>query len=241
MCLMAELSMEKIAREEKLPTPTRPEELQELQLSETRGANGVAGDVLKDVPPHGEKEKGAFDLAAELEADEPIEGKVSREITTEKMYGFEEIFKELQGMNASSEAHQSFYYYMGMACQEMGFIDEAIEQFQTALEKGQNPFESAHFLGLCYREKSCWNEARQSFEQALRVEGISQDEIRRVKNELALIDLEKKREKELNGSSSETPVGSQELNLLYHSPSQKKKMEKTTISPTAAGMKEFSL
>jgi tetratricopeptide (TPR) repeat protein len=210
-------------------------------LSEPRGANGVAGNVLKNVPPQGQKEKEAFDLAAELEAGEPIEGKVCRGITTEKMYGFEEIFKELQGMSASSEANQSFYYYMGMACREMGFIDEAIEQFQTALKKGQNPFESARLLGLCYREKSCWNEARQSFEQALRVEGISQDEIRRVKNELALIDLEKKREKELNGSSSETPVGSQELKLLYRSPGQKKKIETTTISPTATRIKEFSL
>jgi hypothetical protein len=45
----------------------------------------------------------------------------------------------------------------------------------------------------------------------------------RVKNELALIDLEKKKEEESNGLSSETPLRSQELELLCRSLNQKKK------------------
>jgi len=238
MCLMAELSMHKIAMKEKAQSPTRPEE---LQFSEPRGGNGTAGNVLQGVPPDGENKSGAFDLGAELEAGEPIEAKVFKEITTEKIYGFEEIFKELQKTSAESMAYSNFYYNMGVACQEMGFIDEAIDQFQIALEKGQNPFESAHLMGLCYREKSRWNEARQSFDKALKVKGISQDKVLRVKKELALIDLEEKREEESNGFSSETPVGSQELKLLYRSQNQTKKTENATFGRTLKGMKEFSL
>jgi len=206
MCLMAELSMQKIAREEKLPIPAGPEE---LPLPEPSGANAAAGNVAKAVSPDEEKTKGAFDLGAELEAGQPMEGKVFKDITTEKICGFQEILKEMKETNAASVAKPIFFYNMGVACQEMGFIDEAIEQFQIALERGQNPFEAAHLLGLCYREKSCWNEARQSFEEALKVKGITEDEVRRIKNELALIDSEKKREEEFNGFSSESPVGSQ--------------------------------
>jgi tetratricopeptide (TPR) repeat protein len=193
------------------------------------GANATAGNVLQGVPPDGERKEGAFDLGAELEAGEAIEAKVFKDITTEKIYGFQEILKELKETNALSKAYPIFFYNMGVACQEMGFIDEAIEQFQIALEKGQNPFEAAHSLGLCYRERSCWNEARQSFEEALKVKGISQEKVLQVKNELALIELEKKREEKSNGFSSESSVGSQELRLLYRSRNQKKKMQTATF------------
>jgi tetratricopeptide (TPR) repeat protein len=226
MFSMAELSMHKIAREEKPQTSTQPEE---SRFFEPRGANATAGNVPQYVPPDEETKKGAFDLGAELEAGEPIEGKAFKDITTEKVYGFEAIFKELQGTSSASLAYQNFHYYMGLACQEMGFIDEAIEQFQIALERGQNPFEAAHLLGLCYREKSCWNEARQSFEEALKVKGITQDKVQRIKNELALIDLEKKREEESNGFSNENPIGSHELRLLYRTHKQKKEIETATF------------
>ncbi len=226
MFLLAELSMKKIARGEKAQTPIRPEE---LQFSEPRGANTTAGNVPKGPPPDEEKKKGAFDLGAELEGGAPIEGKVFKDITTEKIYGFQEILKEMKETNAASMSNPIFFYNMGVVCQEMGFIDEAIEQFQIALERGQNPFETAHLLGLCYRGKSCWNEARQSFEEALKVKGITQDKVQRIKNELALIDLEKKRKEESKGYSSESPVGSQELRLLYRTHKQKKEIEAATF------------
>ena len=56
------------------------------------------------------------------------------------------LFKELKKMKISTEAYPQFNFHMGAACREMGLIDEAIEQFKVALEKGQNPLGAAHSL-----------------------------------------------------------------------------------------------
>jgi hypothetical protein len=69
----------------------------------------------------------------------------------------------------------------------MGCIDEAIEQFKIALEKGQNPCGAAHLLGCCFLDKRLREEARRSFEGTLKMEGIPKEKIREIKNELALI------------------------------------------------------
>jgi tetratricopeptide (TPR) repeat protein len=222
MCRMAELSMHRIARKEKTPAPTPTEK---NQLLEPEVANPKAADAFQGVSPAGEEKKGAFNLSAELEADEPMADKIFKGIIAEKgSCGFEEILQELKKTSALSTTYPDFNYHMGVACREMGFIEEAIEQFQIALEKEQKSFEAALLLGLCYCEKRCWNEARQSFEEALKVMGISQEMILKVKYQLALVDAEEKRE-EANGFSSFSPVGSQELRLLYRSESQKKEKE----------------
>ena len=86
--------------------------------------------------------------------------------------------------------------FRGVACVEAGLIDDAIEQFQIAYEKKQNVFEAAHLLGLCFKEKSMWEEAHQAFAKALRVDGISQQNILAVKYELGLILKEQGKTKE---------------------------------------------
>ena len=86
----------------------------------------------------------------------------------EKIYGFEEIFKELKETSGPSAVDPNFNYNLGVASREMGFLDDAIEQFQIALEKEQNPFEAANMLGLCHKEKGQWEEAAQAFQKALK-------------------------------------------------------------------------
>jgi len=169
-------------------------------------------------PQSSKIEETLFDLNAQLQGGEPVGIKGSNEMDTEKSYGFEEILKELKRRNVSTRAYPQFNFHMGVACREMGFINEAIEQFQMAFEKGQNPFETAHLLGHCFREKGCWDEARRSFGEALKVEGISPERVQEIRDDLALIDWEEKKEKdEANGISVEAP-GKQELALLYRSP-----------------------
>jgi tetratricopeptide (TPR) repeat protein len=236
LVLMAELSSEEIAAEKKIQMSKEFGEFQEAE-SGNRGRT----DITEVVLPEGGKEEICFDLGAELEAGESRESKVFKEVKTDKIYGFEEILREMKVNSALSEDYPNFNYSMGALCREMGFIDEAIEQFQIAWEKGQNPFEAAHLLGLSYRERSCWNEARQSFEKALTVEGISHEKILKVKNELALIALEKKGEEEADGLSSESPVGGQELRLLYRSQNQKKKTETIPLGRTQKVSKELSV
>jgi tetratricopeptide (TPR) repeat protein len=102
--------------------------------------------------PQAEKEE-FFDLGAELETRKSIEGAGMKEISMDQIFGFEEILKELKRTVAPGEIYPNFNYHMGLASLEMGFIDEAIVQFQMAIEKGQNPFEAARMLDTCFSKK----------------------------------------------------------------------------------------
>ena len=133
-------------------------------------------------------EKDYFDLGAELETLEPAKITDYKKINTmEKVYGFEEIFKELKQTSGPSVVDPNFNYNMGVASREMGFWDDAIEQFQIALESGQNPFEAANMLGLCYKEKGLLDEAAKALEKAIKIKEVSGEKLLEVKYELGLI------------------------------------------------------
>jgi tetratricopeptide (TPR) repeat protein len=161
-----------------------------------------------------------FDLGAELEDGKNIGYERFEEITTEKSYGFEEILKELKRTSGPSKVDPNFNYNMGVACREMGFVDEAIEQFQSAFEAGQKPFEAAYLLGLCFQDRGQPIEARQSFEKALKVEGASTDKLREL--ELTLIGMDQKREQRIVEFLKGTKVGGPQPKASFSS--QNKKM-----------------
>ncbi len=128
-----------------------------------------------------------FDLGAELETSNSLESLEPKNVETQKLSGFEDILKELKEVSGPSTAYPLFNYQMGVACREMGFIDDAIEQFKIAYKKGQDPFEAANMLGLCYKGKGMWEDARQAFEKALKVKGIPPERTLEVKYEMGLI------------------------------------------------------
>jgi len=112
----------------------------------------------------------------------------SKEISQgEKVYGFEEIFKELKETSGPSAVDPNFNYNLGVASRELGFLEDAIEQFQIALEKNQNAFEAATLMGLCYKEKGQWSEAALALQKALHIQGIPKHKVIEVKYELGLI------------------------------------------------------
>lgn len=157
----------------------------------TAGEGAVFGEptpLSTEFPAGGEKKSDFFDLGAMLESAEAPQGSGPKEIAPmEKICGFEEIFKELKENSGPSAVDPNFNYNLGVASREMGFTEDAIEQFRIALEKDQNPFEAANMLGLCYKETEQWDEAVQSFQKALRMEGIPREKILEVKYELGLI------------------------------------------------------
>ena len=179
---MAELSMHKIAMGEQVGAPS-----EESHFPETKSGNASRGNAPQSVPSGGEKGGIAFDLGAELEVNQPVEEKGFSKITTGKIHGFKEILKELKTTHIPSTAFPDFNYHMGVACKQMGCIDEAIEQFKIALLKGENPCGAAHLLGRCFWDKGLREEARRSFESALQAEGIPKEKIREIKDDLALI------------------------------------------------------
>jgi tetratricopeptide (TPR) repeat protein len=70
---------------------------------------------------------------------------------------------------------------MGVAYRDLGYCDEAIEQFEIAVKKRQKPFEALSMLGFCYKEKGMWEESQQSFESALGIAGTAQEKILNVR------------------------------------------------------------
>jgi hypothetical protein len=134
-----------------------------------------------------EKREDSFDLAAALENNEGIEFVGFQEISIGKIYGFNEIVKELKSLGGPSMVYPNFNYHLGLACREMGLIDEAIDQFKIAVQNGQRPFESAFLIGKCFLDKGCWDEARRSFEMALKIEGVSKEKTQTIIKELETI------------------------------------------------------
>ena len=176
------------------------EELQEKKVQslpeaskaqEEKDGNGSASKTGEVAFPAQEEKEVFFDLGAQLESIQlPKRGEVE-EVRMEKSYGIEEIFKELKRIDVPGEAYPDFNYKMGLACREVGLIDEAIEQFNIAFEAGQKPFDAARLLGHCFLDKERPQEARRSFQEALKVDGIPKEKIMEV--ELALRDIEQKK------------------------------------------------
>jgi tetratricopeptide (TPR) repeat protein len=190
LSLMADMDPRKTDLQEKIKVYKNSLNGQkESPVGSTPAGAGDEAQVLAMAPPAAEEKKSDFfDLGAMLESVEAPPTSDSKEISAmEKIYGFEEIFKELKENCGPSAVDPNFNYNLGVASREMGFADDAIEQFLIALEKDQNPFEAANMLGLCYKDKEQWEEAAQAFRRALRVKGIPPEKILAVKYELGLI------------------------------------------------------
>jgi tetratricopeptide (TPR) repeat protein len=182
--LMADMDPRKSDPKEKGSSP-----LDRLNLpNETATANAGHPQSLA-AEPRGEQAKPEFfDLGAMLESAGSPPMADSKEISQgERVYGFEEIFKELKETSGPSAVDPNFNYNLGVASRELGFLEDAIEQFQIALEKNQNAFEAATLMGLCYKEKGQWSEAAQALQKALHIPGIPKDKVIEVKYELGLI------------------------------------------------------
>jgi len=195
LSLMADMDPRKGDLKEKIEAYKSQMGLPKEGVGTSAGATAGAGEVagVTQLPPMGsqgggEKKSDFFDLAAMLESAETPQMSEWKEISPmEKIYGFEEIFKELKENSGPSAVDPNFNFNLGVASREMNFLDDAIEQFQIALEKDQNPFDAANMLGLCYKEKERFEEAAQAFQRALRMEGLPRERVAEVKYELGLI------------------------------------------------------
>lgn len=158
-----------------------------LQIPQEEGdTTGMAEPTTKKF--RGGEKKDFFDLGAELEADGPAGIESVMDISTsEELPGASDIFRELKETGGPSVVDPHFNYSMGVACREMGFLDDAIEQFQIALAQRQKPFDSSSMLAFCFREKGMLDEARETLQRALKIQGISQEKRLNVKYELALL------------------------------------------------------
>jgi tetratricopeptide (TPR) repeat protein len=140
------------------------------------------------LPPQETASSGLFDLSTALMTAEPLETDSSKEVhISQSIEGVERIFEELKEIGGPNSANPYFNYNMGVAYHELGFCDQAIEQFNIAFKMGQKPFEALNMLGFCYWEKGMWDDAQQSFKSALGMEKIPQEKSISAKYILSLL------------------------------------------------------
>jgi len=82
-----------------------------------KNGNGKTGELTF---PAQEQKKGLFDLSAQLEFIEPPEGKGVFEVTTEKSYGLEEIFRELKKNRYPGRGISQFQIKQGIGLSRIG-------------------------------------------------------------------------------------------------------------------------
>ncbi len=154
---MAEVDPEKFTLAE--VHDTKP---QSLQKGKTQGGHEGVGGKDSDRPV--EEGKGSFfDLTSMLEANNPGERRgASKLVVNEEEYGVENIFAELEKAGGLENSYQDYHYQMGMVCKEMGLMDEAIKQFQTAMEKEQRSADAAKLLDQCFADKKRQKENSQT-------------------------------------------------------------------------------
>ena len=187
--LIRELEAEKSAQEMKGPATAAIKKSPEVKAGAVPPPHPNPASPSKVIRPDPSPEKGGenlFDLGAELGGGNPGDSEDLKEISTDKLFGFEETFKELQETVISTELYPNFDYHMGKACREMGFNDGAIEQLQIAMQNGQNPIDAAKILSKCFREKGWFHEAQKYFEKAMQMENDSLKKTP-IKSELVMV------------------------------------------------------
>jgi tetratricopeptide (TPR) repeat protein len=177
-------------------------ELKLKELSELEGREqevpSVSEPEVEEVEEKAPKVEAApgteelFDLAKELEeelaAEEPgkpsvsIEGPEGKEI-------FEDTFQEFKkGVEKTlNKQDADTHYDLGIAYKEMGLLDDAIEQFEVALESPKKEVNCCAMIGLCYMEKGEPKRAMDYYFRALANSEISGKEKVGLNYELAVV------------------------------------------------------
>jgi tetratricopeptide (TPR) repeat protein len=78
--------------------------------------------------------------------------------------------------NLVSPEESSVHYDLGMAYKEMGLVDDAIGEFQTAMSGSSSPSNCMLMIGLCQVDRGQLAEAIACLHQALRLKGLGENE-----------------------------------------------------------------
>lgn len=198
---------------------------QKFMLDRERENNPYMLGSMNDAEKAGSKDlyeglqNSFFDLSAALQKNEPVKFTHSPEVQIDKDVGFGQIIRELCKNEEEEKIYPHFYFHLGVACWEMGFIDEAIEHLQESLKKKECIFEAARMLGKCYKEKGWWEEAQDYLYMALKMDGVSYDKKEELEKELVFVRNELAREKQILGIlNNDLPSKPETLNKKRRSP-----------------------
>jgi tetratricopeptide (TPR) repeat protein len=119
----------------------------------------------------------SFDIGKEL-ADE-LDGAGAVAVEDEFQYSVEDVFNQFKkGVAATVKAEDSDTHYdLGIAYKEMGLLDDAVQEFETAT-RGSNrkkEVDALSMVGLCRMEQGRVKEAIEALRRALRSDYLSKD------------------------------------------------------------------
>jgi pilus assembly protein FimV len=120
---------------------------------------------------------GIFDLGAELSAE--LGPELTPTPTGEFQYSVADVFDQFKrGLEKTVRPDDSATKYdLGIAFQEMGMLDEALEQFRSALAGGdrRREVEILNMIGICLGLKARHEEAIEAYQQALGSEFLTDE------------------------------------------------------------------
>jgi tetratricopeptide (TPR) repeat protein len=171
--------------------PEHPEvraELAELERREATASRPAPPPAARPgaAPPDGTP-SGVFDIGKELADELVAEGGAPP--PEEFQYTVEEVFSQFKKGVAQTVKPEDTdtHYDLGIAYKEMGLVDDALVEFETALRGASRKKEvdCLSMIGLCRMEKGDAAGATQAFRRALRSTEIRPDAARAIHYELA--------------------------------------------------------
>lgn len=138
-----------------------------------------------------------FDLSSELEKEllkaETARQEEEQDIVTDESQAYqekslEELFTEFRQGIDKQLGQEDFdtRYNLGIAYKEMGLIDEAIGEFQTAARDPERLLECCSLLGLCFMEKGMPKQAIQWLKKGIESPGHREEEYQGLRYDLGL-------------------------------------------------------
>ncbi|MFZ3207601.1 MAG: tetratricopeptide repeat protein [Geobacteraceae bacterium] len=126
---------------------------------------------------------GNEELPAEVPVEEPLTTVPHDKYSTDGLVTSFNKGLEQQVDEGDTETH----YNLGIAYMEMGLMDEAINEFQSAVVDPHRKLDCLTLQGVCYRDKGDMETAEQVFQAVIEMDGITPEGILSLKYELALL------------------------------------------------------
>jgi tetratricopeptide (TPR) repeat protein len=149
-----------------------PTEVAPPFTAETEPALEAAGEAVGSDASGDTREISHFDLAAELSdalSDDDTAAQSQGATAPEAEPSFEAIFSEFKlGVQKTlTAADHETHYDLGIAYREMGLLEDAMGEFEVALESPERHLDCLYMLGLCARELKRGSDAIAFFRQTL--------------------------------------------------------------------------
>jgi tetratricopeptide (TPR) repeat protein len=128
----------------------------------------------------------SFDIAREL-AEELDGGAGPPAIDDDFQYSVEDVFNQFKkGVAETVRPEDSATHYdLGIAYKEMGLVDDAIHEFETAMRDRRREVDCLSMIGLCRMAQGQPREAIQVFRRALGSDYLGKDAAKAIHFELA--------------------------------------------------------